>query len=126
MTEIKFDPQESERRLRAENPEYSEARRRQDEEKQKYLEPIIQYFSKLEDEVINMPISSRFRTDKKPDFARGLTSEMNIMPWLTELSEAEYKRAQLKDDISQARQRAMALIGAIEVIVMDIEATKRD
>ncbi|MEK7186581.1 MAG: hypothetical protein AAB675_04465 [Patescibacteria group bacterium] len=102
------------------NPALDNALSRVEEEKVRYLEPVVEYFGHLEEEIAEMQIASRFRRDKKPDF-RGI---VGTNPMLTDLNEAEYKRAQLKSDLDRVRGKAMILIGEVETLVMDMEATK--
>lgn len=73
-----------------------------------------------------MPIAQRFRKDKKPDLSMVAGGQGQFLPHVLELSEAEFKRAQLMADLLSSKGKAMGVIGEIEGILMDIEATKRD
>lgn len=114
--------EQAESEARRYNPALDKALNRADEEKVKYLEPVVEYFGHLADEITEMPIAARFRRDKKPDF----TGTVGTNPILTDLNEAEYKRAQLKSDLDRIRVKAMILIREVGVLAMDIEATKTE
>jgi len=120
-----FNPKEAENEARRRNPNLDAALNRAQREKETYLEPLIGYFARLEAEIANMSIASRFRRDKKPDHCRsGKVSGPS--PLYAELNEADYKRAQLLNDLRKICGRGMSLIGLIESLVLDMEATKTE
>lgn len=123
---MQFDPERAKAEARRQNPALDAAYTRQEAEKQRYLEPVIMYFSRLEEEILGMPIARRFRRDRRPNFTLAGIVEGSVLPQFRNLSEADYKRAQLLIDLQAARTKAMGLIGEIESIVMDMEATKLD
>lgn len=123
---MKFDPEKAEAEARKYNPAFDTARTRQESEKQKYLAPVIEYFGRLEEEIISMPIAQRFSRDHGLNFTAGGTPEEQILLQYHNLSEAEYKRAQLLVDLRTLRGKAMNLIGGVEGLIMDMEATKLD
>ena len=121
---MEFDPIKAEAEARKQNPAYDAARIRQEAEKQKYLAPVIEYFAKLEEEIATMPIAQRFRRDRKPELGSGVGTCYS--PQVADLNEADFKRTQLLSDLQRTRSEAMNLIGSVEAIVMDMEATKLD
>lgn len=118
-----FNPEASKEQLRKDNPAFDAACRRVEEEKQKYLEPIVEYFHRIEQEILDMPVATSFRRDRNPDFS--LSSGV-FNPILSDLNEADFKKAQLRIDLVSVRQDAMILIGKVESLIMDIEATKTE
>jgi hypothetical protein len=116
--------EQAEQRARQGNPALDAALTRVEDEKRQYLEPIVEYFGRLEAEILGMPIAKRFRTDQTPNHMFAPGGEKSVLPHLVGLSEAEYKRAQLLADVRSLRAEAMILIGGVETVVMDMEATK--
>ncbi len=124
---MSFETSENaEQRAREANPELDAALTRVAAESKKYLDPVVDYFAPLEEEIRTMPIASRFRRDQAPNHIFAPGGEEGVLPHLKGLSEAEYKRAQLAVDLSLLRSQALAVIGGIQALVMDIEATKTE
>jgi hypothetical protein len=91
--------------------------------KQAHFNEAVRVITELEQEVAAMHISNRFSTTKTPNFDMmvGIPN-----PNMKNLTEAEFKRRTLLNDL-QALKSKIALIAAnVEDIVMDIEATKID
>ena len=72
-----------------------------------------------------MPIAQRFRRGKKPDHSTSLSLGV-VNPSLADLSEADYKRAQLMFDLNRIISEAIRLGSSVKALVMDIEVTKKD
>lgn len=124
---MEFNPARNLAQARESNPALDAAYTRVEEEKEKYLNPIVQYFSRLLEEVAAMPIAQRFSRDRSPNFMFSVTGQGSMdNPLMEGLTEAEYKRAQLAFDIVSVRSDVMHLISAVEAIVLDMEATKTD
>ena len=122
---MEFDPVGQLAQARKDNPALDAAYNRAEEEKVKYLEPLVDYFARLEEEIANMPMAQRFSRKHGPNFdydtGRGIRS-----PLVGDLNEAEYKRTQLLFDVQRAKSMAMRLIGNLEGIILDMEAAKID
>lgn len=108
------------------NPSFDAACQRAEQEIQTYLEPVVNYFNRLEEEIKSMKIASRFRVDKAPVHERAMVVSGVLSPSLVGLSEADYKRAQLLSDLTHLRSRAMNLIIGVEYLVMDLQATSTE
>lgn len=117
-----FNPSKDIAEARAANPALNAAYEKSETVTQKYIDPVVAFFDGLEREIVNMPIAERFRIDKEPD----LTGVTGINPLLHGLTEAEYKRAQLLNDLQATRLQTMLLAGHIQDLVMDMEATKAE
>ena len=117
-----FNPNKDIAEARAANPALNAAYEKSEVVTQKYIDPMVEFFDTLEKEITEMPIATRFRTDKEPD----LTGIYNINPLMRGLTEAEFKKAQLLGDLQVIRTRVMLLSGWIEGLVMDMEATKSE
>lgn len=117
-----FSPEDVKEEARRHNPALDSAYRTAEQAKHDYLDPLIDYFGRLEQEVAGMTIARRFRIDKGPN----LEVDEMFNPLVRGLSEAEFKRAQLLSDLGILRSTAMGLVGRVEDLVMDIEATKTD
>lgn len=122
---MEFNPIEQLAQARKDNPALDRAYKRAEREKEMYLDPVVSYFTRLEEEVREMPIAKRFRRDKTPEHAYSVGGGV-LNPTLTELSEEEFKRASLLDSIQQIKAQAVLLAGTVEGIILDIEATKID
>lgn len=87
------------------------------------LNEAILVISELEEEVAGMHISSRFNASIIP-------SESSIKtfsnPRRVGLSEQEYKRDELLTLLRGLKLEILSVITKLEMVVMDIEATKRD
>lgn len=120
-----FNPEEQFEEARRQNPALDEAYRKSEEAVHDYLEPLVDFFNRLAAEIETMPIAQRFRRDKKPilDYS---PSDRVWMPTVTNLNEADFKRAQLRDDLRSIRNRASVISNSIQGIILDMEATKRD
>jgi hypothetical protein len=118
-----FNPEAIKSEARRQQPALDEAYKKAEQAVRDYVDPLISYFNGLEVEISDMPIAQRFRRDRKPEhFA---TSRM-VHPMFAELSEADFKRAEIKSHLEHIRAAAMNLAMGIEGLVMDIEATKVD
>lgn len=121
----KYDPIKALAQARAEQPALDAAYHRAEEEKRLYLEPVIEYFAHLAEEIEEMPIASRFSREHGPNFEFSGTGH-DVLPQYQDLNEAEYKRAQLQIDLSTLRDKAIGLIGGVESLVLDMQATQQE
>ena len=126
MLHMSFNPDQLVREARAASPALDTAYNRSEQEQQLYLSPVVAYFGRLEAEIADMPIASRFRTDKTPDHFVAVGNRGMVHPLYADLSEADYKRAQLLSDLRTLRTNALNLIGGVHSLVMDMEATKTE
>ena len=120
-----FNPTLREAQAREQNPTLNKAFQRKEVEKSTYLEPVIDYFAALEQEILEMPIAQRYSTTHGPNFD-AIGGIGQVLPLYRNLTEAEYRRVDLLNQLNHARSRAMIVIGALEDLVMSIEATKKD
>jgi len=119
-----FNPEEMKKRARAKNPAFDAACIKAEGTVTEYLDPLVDFFARLEAEVLEMPIAERFRRDIVPtgsDIYPGVPN-----PMLIGLNEAEHKRMQLRIDLNTIRQRTLSIANGLESFVMDMEATKLD
>ncbi len=110
---------------RRNNPALDEALKKAENYAAKYIDPQIGFFKVLEAEITEMPIAKRFKKDKKPDHSTDPSPGI-VHPSFANLSEAEYKRAQLMSDLIRVSSLALSLGHLVKGLVMDIEATKQE
>ena len=87
---------------------------------------VILTIERLEDEVREMTIASRFKADKIPSESKyaGVTDDMN--PSLRGLNEQDCKRQTLLLVLAGLKNRVINIVAQLEFVVMDIEATKTE
>jgi hypothetical protein len=108
------------------NPGLAEDKARVAEEIGLYLDPVLSYFYRLQEEISGMPIAERFSPDTPPNHRMRMAHKASAIPHLENLSAAEYKRAQLQIGLDGLINQARSLIGGVESLVMDIQTTKRE
>ena len=115
------------RTLGKDDPSFVAAQARAEEliRQAKFNEAVV-VIDLLTTEVTNMELASRFSKTRKP--SESLHTEVidSIAPRFMDLTEVEYKRAQLLENLKRIRAKIVHAVGELQFIVLDIEATKRD
>src|SRR5689334_19519937 len=88
------------------------------------LNEAIRVINELIEQVDSMPIAERFsRTRKiKENINRGI----KLLDQYEEMTEVDYKRSQLKRNLTTIREEIAKSISELDSIVMDMEAAKLD
>ncbi len=122
-----FDPARGVHVLRVDNPAQlaAEARAKLLIE-QAQLNEAIRVVTDLISEVQKMPISARFRRDRRPSESPYAGSANPLNPLLRGLDEAEFKRQTLLARLASLGGSITLAVGQLEGLVLDIEATKTD
>lgn len=121
-----YNPVETEKIIRPLVPGHEAAHQRSIEKSDELFGAAVVYVLEVEKEVREMQIAKRFRTDKGPNYEYMLQGNASPNPLYVDLSEAEFKRSQLLNDLDELKQRIIEVAGSFQSVIMDIEATKAD
>lgn len=113
--------------IEVKTPEFAQARKKAEDAYERFLDSGSKILNKLDAEVQVMTIASRFSSTKLMTLNALREGEKDQIEVLyPNLTEDEYKRKQLLDDLSKIRQEHLALAMRLTTLVMDIEATKTE
>ncbi len=124
-------PEGGERKLsdmlvRPENPHFDNAEAKAKSFTERATMETFKVIDELKAEVEGMTVAKRFKQTGKVGDEAGPYGNRVTNPLLRHLPEAEHKRQQLLRDLEQIRAEMARNAGALEGVIMDIEATKRD
>lgn len=119
-----FNPEQAEQ-YAMQNPAYRGAKERANTLGDQFAQSGLDIIDTLLLEVEHMDIAGRFKTDDLPEHVRHAGAGI-VNPMYADLSEAEFKRTQLENDLLALRIKLIQLGGTLKDQIMDIEASKID
>jgi hypothetical protein len=113
------------RDLEEENPNFAKAREKTEGIIERArLNEAIRVIDELLGEVETMPIAERFSRTRKIE--ENLLRGSAMLPEYESMTESDFKRTQLARDLRGIKTEISKAVSDLEVVVMDMEATKID